>query len=336
LRACAAALLLALFSPCASAEPVTLRAATVAPEGSAWARELRALGPIIERSTSGRVRVKWYFNGVAGGELEIGERVRRGQLDMVVSGGTLCTEVMPTMRVLRLPGLFQGRDEAQHVMYKLQSKMAAEAREQGFVELGIAPEGADMFFLPRPMSTLAELRTIKLWQWEHDSAALAMASAMGLKSVSTPLADAARAFDDGRFEGFFAIPTAAMAFQWSVRAPFLLDLRSSMLFGCLLVSSSSFYGLAPEDQKALVAVTARLADRIGDVGLQQEAALLGGAFQHQGVKLVPASERLRAEFFAAAKAAQEREGPKVVPLGLIQQVKEMLADYRAEHLGQAR
>jgi TRAP-type C4-dicarboxylate transport system substrate-binding protein len=337
-RRCAAAVLLATIAalgPAAADEPTILRVATVAPDGTAWAREMRAASREFDSRTEGRVKSKWYWGGVVGNELEMGERLRRGQIDEVVSGGPLCTEVMPTLRILRVPGLFQGRDEAQHVMNKLQSRLVAEARERGLVELSVVPIGGDMFFLNHAVSSLAELRSIKLWQWDLDSAGGAMARAMGFQIVPTSIEGAARAFDDGKLEGFWVMPTAAMAFQLAVRAPYLLDLNWSILFGCTLLSSRFFYGLSPDDQKALVTVIAHGAERIADVGLQQETALLSGAFKHQGVKLVPASERFRAEFFAAAKSSQEHDGPKLVPRELIQQVKEILADYRAEHAGRA-
>ena len=49
---------------------MTLRMATVAPEGSAWANLLRDYGREVESATHGAVVVHWYFNGVTGDELE--------------------------------------------------------------------------------------------------------------------------------------------------------------------------------------------------------------------------------------------------------------------------
>ena len=45
------------------ADPITLRLGTVAPEGSAWAREGQAFARDVERGTEGRVKVKLYFGG---------------------------------------------------------------------------------------------------------------------------------------------------------------------------------------------------------------------------------------------------------------------------------
>ena len=48
-------------------------------------------------------------------EFAVAERIHRGQLDGIVSAGSLCQQVAPSMRVMKIPGLFQSRDEASYV-----------------------------------------------------------------------------------------------------------------------------------------------------------------------------------------------------------------------------
>src|SRR4051812_8506312 len=91
----------------AAAEPVTLRIATIAPDGTAYAREARALGRDLETETGGQVRIKWYFGGVAGNEMQMLDRIKRDQLDGAVSAGMMCRVLAPTMRVFGVLGLFQ-------------------------------------------------------------------------------------------------------------------------------------------------------------------------------------------------------------------------------------
>ena len=103
----------------AAAEPIVLRVGTAAPDGTGWAREFTAFARWVEAEAKGALRIKLYFNSVAGDEIEMGERVRRGQLDGVASGQFLCQQLAPSMRVLRLPGLFQNRDEARDIVTRL-------------------------------------------------------------------------------------------------------------------------------------------------------------------------------------------------------------------------
>jgi TRAP-type C4-dicarboxylate transport system substrate-binding protein len=105
----------------ARAEPVTLRLGTVAPRGSGWAHEFVAFARYVEAEAKGALRIKVYFDGVAGDELTMGERVKKGQLDGVASGQFLCQAMAPSLRVLRIPGVFQSRDEARDVVTRQQS-----------------------------------------------------------------------------------------------------------------------------------------------------------------------------------------------------------------------
>src|SRR5207253_2207055 len=74
----------------ALADNHVIRIATIVPDGTAYAREFRAFARELESVTNGSTKVKIYFGGVAGDELQVFDRIRRGQLDGVVSGGIIC------------------------------------------------------------------------------------------------------------------------------------------------------------------------------------------------------------------------------------------------------
>ena len=114
------------------------------PDGSAWAREFRSFSRRVETATEGRVRVKWYYNGVAGDEQEELDRIHRNQMDGAAFG-LFCDRLSPTIRVTRVPGLFQGLDEATAIMNVLRPDIDKEAHQAGFVILGssaLGPEDA--------------------------------------------------------------------------------------------------------------------------------------------------------------------------------------------------
>jgi hypothetical protein len=51
----------------------------------------------------------------------------------------------------------------------------------------------------------------------------------------------------------------------------------------------------------------------------------------QGLRTLPVSETLRAEFFEAARMTRDRAGNQLVPHALLEKVLSWLADYRALH-----
>ena len=327
----AALLLLLLAASTAAAEPTTLRIASVAPDGTGWARELHAFARYVEAEAKGTLTIKLYLNGVAGDELEAGTRLERGQLDGVGSGQMLCQKVAPSMRVLRVPGVFQNRDEARHVVTRLQPTIESEAAHNGFVLLGSAGLGPDVLFTRQAVRNLADVRRLRLWRWDVDDVGIAASRQMGMQVVPMRLYDARRGYEEQRLDGFLAAPTAALAFQWSSETRYVTDLHFGYLYGCLVFSQRAFQRLMPQQQAALRAGAARMLVGVEELGRRQDAQLLGELFGKQGLQKLPVSESFRAEFFTAAQAARDRIGESLVPRALLERVLRLLADYRIEH-----
>jgi TRAP-type C4-dicarboxylate transport system substrate-binding protein len=320
-----------MASMTAAAQPVVLRMATAAPEGTAWAREGHSFERDVSELTHGQVHMKWYLGGIAGDELQMLDRIKREQLDGVASAGMLCSRLAPSMRALRIVGLFQSRDESASVTGRLKDTVDTEFARAGFVNLGEMGIGPDIILSRTPVTTMAELQKERLWVWDLDDVYRQTLTAMGMHIVPRPLNSAFADFEQGMLDGFVAVPTAALAFQWSTQVHYFTGLRPSFLGGCIVIASRAFDQLPIEGQKAVRQAAARTVARLEEIGREQDDALLGGLFAKQGVKQVPVSEPFRAEFFALAQAARDNLGDKLVPKALLQRVLSLLADYRAVH-----
>ncbi|MGZ3443926.1 MAG: TRAP transporter substrate-binding protein DctP [Polyangia bacterium] len=323
-------LLVAALAGSAAAEPITMRMASVAPEGSAWANLLGSWGRELEAVSGGAVRVKWYFSGITGDELETFDGIQKGHLDGIASGGMICERMAPSMKVQGLAGVFQSRDEAAYVMERLRPSMEQETRRAGFELLIATGLGPEVLFTRTPVRTMAELRKMKLWRWSADEIGIAMSASMGLTVVPTDLDAAGKAYDAHRIDGFIAIPTAALAFQWSAQARYITDLRPGYLTGCVLVTHRALDRLNAEQQKVFRSTFAKYDALFQEMGRRQDEALLGGLFQKQGLKPIPPSELFRSEFFESARSAREQQAMKFVSRATLDRVLKLLADYRAE------
>jgi TRAP-type C4-dicarboxylate transport system substrate-binding protein len=308
-----------------------LRLATAAPDGTAWAREFRAFARDVEAATSGKVQVKWYFGGIAGDELQVGDRIRRDQLDGTASAGMFCQKLAPSARLIRLPGLFESRNEAVYVHGRLTPILTQEFAKEGFAYLGGPNLGPDVLFTRDPVRSFEDLRRLKLWRWEIDAASILAANGMGLSSVPLNLEAAIQAYDEGRVDGFFAIPSAALAFQWATRARYLTDLEMSFMSGCLLVASRAFDSLTIDQQHAVRAAGAKAIARVTEVSAILDDQLLKTLFAKQGMHPVAVTRELRDSFRAAATDVRRRIGDQLAPNGVMATVQHALDEYRAQH-----
>jgi TRAP-type C4-dicarboxylate transport system substrate-binding protein len=330
IRTLALVLTVVAAAPALAAEPRTIKLATLAPEGTLWSRELHAVAQEIDAGTDSAVHLKLYLGAVAGDETEVAARIGKGQLDAVASAGVMCDRASPTLRAISIPGLFTTRAEAVAVSLKLRAAMDAEAEKAGYQLLGVTALGQDVLFTRRPVRSMTELRALNLWRWDGDDAGIATARAMGLRIVPTPVPDAMAAMEGGRLDGFMAIPTAALAFQWSTRTRYLTSLRSGHLNGCILVANRAFDRIAVEHQQVIRSVVSKLAVRLDEISRREDEALVGTLFARQGLEVSAPSPGFRADFFAAAEKARATLGEALVPRDVIERVLKALAEARAK------
>jgi len=325
-------LLALLVSDASRADPIVhLRFATIAPEGTGWAREVKAFTREIENASNGRVAIHVYLGGIAGDDTEMGQRMRRDQLDGALSAGMLCQDVAPAFAVFRIPGLMQDRAEESYVQTRLFPTMKEEARAHGMILLTSGALGSDVVLSRVPIDSLETLRKLKLWVWDLDKTSVAFTHAMGMQTLPLPVTDAGKAYEDGKTDGFLAIPSAIFGFQWFSRKVYLAQLPFAPLHGCAVMTAMAWDRMSPDLREIIEAASVKFGLRIGETTRAQDEELLGGLFAKQGVRSVPVSPLLRAQFLDAAHAARDKLGQQLVSQELLLQVQSFLADYRSVH-----
>jgi len=330
LAVAAAVVAAALAAGRAGAEPVAIRMASMAPDGTAWARELKAYARDSEALSNGEIRIKLYLGGIAGDEAAIPDRMKKGQLDGEMAAVT-CERMAPSLRVLRIPGLIRRRDEATYIIDRLRPIVDAEFRKHGYVLTGLAWFGSDIVFTKTPVRSMDDLKKLRLWIWNLDVVWQAGMHHLGLNVVPLPVDAAGAAYDEGRIDGLLALPSAALVYQWSARSRYFIDLPVAAMAGCNFVTTSVFESLSTSSQTALRQAAAKLNFRISEANGALEDALIGGLFEKQGVKRQSPSEQFRVIFFDVAREARDKLPADVVPPALITQVMGWLSDYRATH-----
>jgi TRAP-type C4-dicarboxylate transport system substrate-binding protein len=320
----------ALLGGLAHADPVALRMASIAPDGTSYARELRAFARDVESATRGEVRVKWYIGGIAGDELGALERVRHGQLDGI-AGSSFCERLAPSLRVISVVGLFQNRDEVAYVMGQLNPVFGREFAAAGFVDLVNTIFGSDILFSRRPVANMSDFRSLNWWVWNGSPLYPATFDHLNARSQAATLEQAAIDFERGKNDGFVALPSAAIAFQWSTLASYFTPLNIAMVPGCMVISNGALDPLSVDQQQHIRDAAARFQHRWNETTASLDQALVGQLFEKQGLRSVPVSPQFRMDFFEAARAAREHLGDRLVPRELLNRVQSLLADYRAEH-----
>jgi TRAP-type C4-dicarboxylate transport system substrate-binding protein len=297
------ALAVALAGSVALADPPpALRIGTLVPDGTAWARELKAFAREVEDGA--QQRVKLYWGGIAGDERQMVARIQRGQLDGI-AGAAVCTDLSPSLSVTRLQGLFPSRAAHEHLVRKVPN-VDEEFKKAGFVDLGVAGMGPSIVFTRAPVTSWDALKKLRLWRWNLDPVATEQDRLMGLNVMPTSVNDGAAAFEHGKVDGFIALAASALAFQWQSLAPNILPLEMDYLNACMLIRQSAWDELSIDTQRTMRAAGAKLQQRMELVGRENDRVVVSGTLTGSGVRVFPVPAAMREAFFAAARATRDR------------------------------
>jgi TRAP-type C4-dicarboxylate transport system substrate-binding protein len=312
-----------------SAGALTLKLATVAPEGSSWMVQMRKGAKEVEQKTYGRIKIKLYGGGVMGNEKAVLRKMRIGQLQ----GGAFTSGAMATvyadLSLYSLPMLFNSLAEVDYVRADMDAVLIQGLEAKGFACFGFAEGGMALMFSQQPISTLADLQGKKVWVPEGDLPSYAAMEANGLTPVTLPLTDVLTGLQTGLIDVIGSSPLAAIAFQWHTQLKYFSPTPLSYIYALLVVDDEVMKKISPPDQQVLREVLSGIykdLDRENRVeNAQAEAALL-----KQGLVLGQPLQQLDQMRATTAAALEKRAREGLFSAELYARVNGLLAQFRGQ------
>src|SRR6478736_3330163 len=109
-----------------------IKIATVAPDGTAWMREMRAGADALKKRTEGRVEIKYYPGGVMGDEPSVLRKIKIGQLQGGAFTGGELSAIVKDAQIYSLPFLFKNQEEVDKVRAQLDPLLKKSFQQAGF------------------------------------------------------------------------------------------------------------------------------------------------------------------------------------------------------------
>ena len=255
-------LLAALLFAGSGQAATTIKIATVAPDGTAWMREMRSGAEAVKKDTDGRVEIKYYPGGVMGDEPTVLRKIRIGQLQggAFTAGGL--SERYPGLNVYGVPLLFRSLDEVDAVRKQLDPALAAGLEQAGFVSFGFIEGGFANLLSNEPISTVEDMRRKKVWVPEGDNISFLAMQTMGLSPSVLPVTDVLTGLQTGLIDITFASPVAALVLQWHTKVKYITDLPVSYSMGVFAIDKGVYSALSADDQRVVREVMGRYVQQL--------------------------------------------------------------------------
>ncbi|MBL9039280.1 MAG: TRAP transporter substrate-binding protein DctP [Archangium sp.] len=323
-----AAAVLSLAPAVSSAEPIVVKVATVAPDGSPWALKLQEFKKNVEAAVPGKLKVKIFVGGTLGDENETVLATKRGQIQAVgASTGALASQV-PEFSVLELPYLFRTYEEVDHVTKTIRGDIEKACSDRGLIFGFWSENGFRGFGGKFKVATPADLKGRKMRSQENPIH-LAMYRDYGASPVPIPTTEALTSLQTGVVDGYDQSPLYTFAASWHTASTHYTT-SDHIYQGAAIVFNKAAFDSWPEDVRKAVAVasaaieddlkkqvralTPVLLDNLKASGIEVTKMT---AEQKQPFMVV--AEKTRADYLKTASAGEKALGTKI---------NKALADFR--------
>lgn len=321
-------LFLLVASAAAPAAAVTVKLASLAPDGSVWDLAIEEMGAEWAEATDGRVRLRVYPGGVAGDEPDVVRKMRIGQLQAAALTVGGLTEIDDAFRVFAIPMFFDSYEELYFVIDRMTPELSRRLEEKGYVLLNWAHAGWIHLFSTQPVTSLEQLKTTKLFVGAGDDRAVQWWKNSGYRPVPLATTDILTGLQTGMIEALPSPPLAALLLQWYKQAPNMLDLGLAPLVGATIVQKRVWQTIDEADRQRLLAAAAELGKKLErEVPGQDEESV--AEMEKRGLKVVHVDDAARLEEFRAAAAdfAERVRGDRL-PAEILEQAQQARAAYR--------
>ncbi len=321
------ALIFALWVP-PQAYAVTLKIATLAPDGTSWMKSMRKAAKQVAEKTDGRVKLRFYPGGVMGNDKSVLRKIRVGQLHggALVAGGLV--PIYKDIQIYSLPFLFSSYQEVDHVRKRMDSQLIQGLRDKGFVSFGITEAGFAYLLCQSPITTPDDMRKRKVWSPEGDMISRMAIEALDISPILLPITDVLTGLQTGLIDTVASSPIGAIALQWHTRVKYLTDLPLTYFYGTLVIKEKALNKLSRSDRETLRDIL-ETASSAFDSQSRKENLNARKALQNQGIQFVaPSPQDLPNWLTPVHQAVDEMGQRRLFSPALLKQMRQHLNEYR--------
>lgn len=322
-------LFLLIAATAAQAAPVKLRLGTLVPKNSLYHRTLLEMGETWKKAQNDGSTFTVYADGSQGGEIDTARRMRIGQLNAGLLSIVGLREIEPSVSALQnMPLMFRSWEEVDYVREKMRPAMEKKFFDKGYVVLFWGDAGWVRFFSHETASRPEDYKHMKMFTWAGEPEQMEIMKAMGYQPVSLETADVLPALQTGLISVVPATPYYALATQLNGPAPHMLDINWAPIVGALVVTRKVWDGMSPVGQEALRAAAAKSGSEMRAKARVEDGEAIA-AMKKRGLQVIKPTPEQEAEWRKFAEGIYPKIRGTLVPAETFDEVKRLLAEYRA-------
>ena len=295
--------------------PITVKLATLSPNGSPWHGILKDMAARWSEASEGRVVLRIYPDGVAGDEPDVVRKIRIGQLQAgsLTNAGGLA-RIDPAVYALSIPMNADTWEAHLRVRAALEPLLEERLAEEGFVVLNWGDVGWARFFLPEPDPSVETIKRYKMFSQTGDPTAELWQRA-GFRLVPLAVTDVLPSLQTRLIDCYSTTPLVALANQWFAFTPFMVEMPWAPLSGATIIDGRIWEQIPDDIRARLMEISRETGDRLQTEVLRLEEEAIA-AMQERGLELVHPTPEQRREWREALMSGYPQVRGSLIPADL--------------------
>jgi len=293
-----------------------IKLATLVPTGTTWHKALLEMGNTWRKTTEGRVTLTVYPDGAQGDESTTVKKMRPG---METLGAGFLTaaglaELDDAFNVFAMPFFFESDEEEGAVEKKLTPIFEQRLNAKGFHLLGWGTGGWIQVFSKKPIKSLADMKSAKLFTTKGADKWVQWYVANGFHPVALLPSDipAQLKLSTGLIDTAPNPPYLALSLQIYRDAKYMLDLHIAPLTAAMIVSNTAWNKVPADDRPKLTTAAEDLEKTVRQRTPAQDAESVA-AMTKYGLQVIKLDPKAEAEFRSAATELAKTMRGSMVP-----------------------
>ncbi len=241
-----------LLTSTSFAKELSIKFGTIAPAGTPWADSLEEIKVRVGKESNNQIKIKTFLGGQLGGELEIMQKIRRGNIE---GGGLTCAamaSIIPELDLLEVPYLFESSEEADFILDNyLLEPFKKLFEKKGFVMLTWAENGwRSIGHKSKLVKTPVDLKAVKI-RSQESKVHLAFWKKLQASPVAIATPEVLPALQTGVVEAFDNTPLFTLAAEWQTAIKFY-SITNHIYQPAAVIYSKKFWDKLDENQKKIL------------------------------------------------------------------------------------
>jgi len=313
---------------CVSAQAVTIKIATISPEGSMWMEKMRQGANQVAKATDNRVKFKFYPGGVMGNDKAVLRKIRINQLQ----GGALMAGSLSSFfqgnQIYAQPMKFKSLEEMDYVRRHMDDYIINGLGDGGVVCFTLMGGGFAYIMSKSPITSVEDLKDRKIWVPDNDKVTVDSVSSFGVSPIALPLADVRTGLQSGLIDTVGTSPVGAVVLQWHTEIKYITNLPLLYIYAVFAIDKKTFNKISPDDQKIVSDIMTLALQEIDRLNRQDNVKAIE-ALKKQGIEFItPSQEQMNEWMATAAKASQKMINAGDLPKTPADEIDALLEQYR--------